>query len=69
MLRECTSCGTTRDVDAVCHHCGAPLCRDRRFCRFEFADEAFHDHPRAVHCAECAESYHGRQPGGLEGAS
>ena len=67
MLLGCSSCGTTKDVDAVCHHCGAPLCRDRRFCRSEFPDEAFAGRPRAVHCAACAERYHGRQVTEQEG--
>ena len=60
---ECTAVngrwveGTTQmaRVDAVCHHCGKPLCHDHQVF---LADEAFSleksaDPPTACHCSAC----------------
>ena len=62
MALECASCGSTEKVDAVCHHCGKPLCRDRENCRFEIEDNAFGNTMTlpvvAVHCRECWETAH-----------
>jgi len=46
------------EIDAVCHHCGAPLCPSDRF---ELRDPAFGG-ARAFHCRGCAERYHPREP-------
>jgi hypothetical protein len=56
MYRECSSCGTTEGVDAVCHHCGAFLCRDTVYCRHLVYDETLGT--TAIHCQECQEKYH-----------
>ena len=67
---ECASCGATKNVHAVCHHCGQPLCADSRFCRLEISDNLFQGQPRAVHCFACAAQYQGWRPpepaGGLD---
>lgn len=49
-------------VDAVCHHCGRPLCRKNRVL---ILDEVFSDGlglPTATsfHCKECYRTYHDR---------
>jgi thymidine kinase len=48
-------------VDAVCHHCGKPLCRDDRLL---VPDHAFDPGPGdigadAVHCPSCKRRFHG----------
>jgi hypothetical protein len=62
MALECASCGSGEKVDAVCHHCGKPLCGDRDSCRFEIQDSAFGSAPAspvvAVHCRECWQTFH-----------
>ncbi|ALG08421.1 hypothetical protein [Kibdelosporangium phytohabitans] len=52
-------------VDAVCHHCGKPLCRKDQ--RTVAVDEAFADTEfdtggsrEAVHCDTCRKTYHPR---------
>lgn len=32
-LVMCASCTSLHELDAVCHRCGAPLCKDTRNCR------------------------------------
>jgi hypothetical protein len=49
-------------VDAVCHHCGRPICRKNRFL---IADEAFAATPgtppaMSFHCKECYRRHHDR---------
>jgi len=56
MYRECSSCGTTEQVDAVCHHCGAFLCQDTVYCRHLAPDNELGQ--AAVHCQDCLEKYH-----------
>lgn len=68
---HCASCGASQMVNAVCHHCGRPLCNDKQFCRVELNDNAFADQPRAVHCFDCARQFHGHHqqldsPSGLD---
>jgi hypothetical protein len=56
-------------VDAVCHHCGKPLCTwepdddsDREACQHWILDEAFRgDHETlkpACHCRDCLRTHH-----------
>jgi hypothetical protein len=47
-------------IDAVCHHCGKPLCRDDRVL---IPDLVFATHPggagaEAVHCRSCRRRHH-----------
>jgi hypothetical protein len=62
MVLECANCGSTENVDAVCHHCGKPLCSDLENCRFEIEDSAFDSTTTspvvAVHCRECWQTFH-----------
>lgn len=49
-------------IEAVCHHCGRPLCQDDRF---QVEDDAFGykgagGESYASHCLECAKQYHPR---------
>jgi len=62
MAWECAECNAREDsqirIDAVCHHCGKPLCRGDRV---ELADSAFsssHGDQVAVHCRPCRHRYH-----------
>ena len=63
---ECAEChipeGQGTRIDAVCHHCGKPLCQEDRVV---FADNAFAVSARtagaeAVHCRACRREYHPR---------
>ncbi len=59
---ECANCGSNETINAVCHHCGKPLCEDQKNCRFEIQDEAFRGTEisplYAFHCRECLETFH-----------
>lgn len=70
---ECSDCNIREDekegvfVDAVCHHCGKPLCRAHQVT--VGTDEAFapggSDDPvpadrSAVHCESCRRTQHAR---------
>lgn len=64
MSWECAECNRREDrdtrIDAVCHHCGKPLCRGDRV---EIADYAFSGVAGklgqvAVHCRACKRKYH-----------
>jgi hypothetical protein len=67
MSWECAECNTREGrkdrntrIDAVCHHCGKPLCRGDRV---EIADYAFAGAAGklgqvAVHCWPCKRKYH-----------
>jgi len=63
MAWECAECNVKesagRKIDAICHHCGKPLCRDDRI---EIADNAFSSvgsaGPTAIHCRACRRKYH-----------
>jgi hypothetical protein len=73
MALECANCGSTENVDAVCHHCGKPLCGDLENCRCEIEDSAFGSTPVspvvAFHCRECWQVHHPgtrpRRPGAV----
>ena len=41
MAWECGECNNRKDIDAVCHHCGKPLCGEDQvwIADFVFADE------------------------------
>jgi hypothetical protein len=60
---ECAECNVKESadwkIDAICHHCGKPLCRDDRV---EIADNAFSSAgsagPTAVHCRACKRRNH-----------
>ncbi|MFM8357417.1 MAG: hypothetical protein ACKOET_02555, partial [Verrucomicrobiota bacterium] len=62
-LRGCHACGST-EVEAVCHHCGRPLCRQHaapaprhapsvEFAGFGLECIAGDGNPPPMHCAEC----------------
>lgn len=64
MAWECAECNarerTRNAIDAVCHHCGKPLCREHRI---EIADLAFAGVSEpisqvAIHCQKCKHQYH-----------
>lgn len=61
---RCAECGKAEEgkkfaIDAVCHHCGKPLCRTHQN---RIGDDAFHGHEgqssRAVHCPQCRRRHH-----------
>jgi uncharacterized protein with PIN domain len=62
---ECSHCGKKEPddgvvIDAVCHHCGRPLCSKDRIA---IDDEVFDSRavPRAAvafHCEECRKRFH-----------
>ena len=58
---ECAECNAREDqhtrIDAVCHHCGKPLCRGDRV---EIADLNFAgaSGQAAVHCRPCKLRFH-----------
>ncbi len=63
---ECIECNAEEPptpIDAVCHHCGKPLCRKDQIV---IADDAFAtflgEAGRAVHCRACRRRHH-RLPG------
>ncbi len=64
MSWECAVCNTREDqhnrIDAVCHHCGKPLCRGDRM---EIADYMFTNAPGRIgqaawHCKQCKDEHH-----------
>jgi hypothetical protein len=59
MSWECAECNAREDrqtrIDAVCHHCGKPLCR---WDRVLVADLAFAGGQVAVHCGPCKRRHH-----------
>jgi hypothetical protein len=63
-LWECGDCSQpetrTRRVDAVCHHCGIPLCREhqRRLLDPAFSGALIGKGLWAVHCADCRTRHH-----------
>ncbi|WP_433261772.1 hypothetical protein ACQPZF_27730 [Actinosynnema sp. CS-041913] len=67
MAWECAECHAREGagqvfIDAVCHHCGKPLCRHDRV---RIVDEAFAESDRhsaqlALHCKECKQRHHPR---------
>jgi hypothetical protein len=64
MAWECGECNAREDrhtrIDAVCHHCGKPLCREDqvRIIDFVFADEPGLLGREAVHCRPCIRRHH-----------
>jgi hypothetical protein len=61
MAWECAECNTPdRKIDAVCHHCGKPLCRADRIVIIDdaFASTRAQRGPAAVHCRACRRRYH-----------
>jgi hypothetical protein len=61
---ECAECHAPEDqgtrIDAVCHHCGKPLCRDDRVLipDLAFAASAGKVGAEAVHCQPCKRRHH-----------
>jgi hypothetical protein len=65
MAWTCAECRETEGndkifVNAVCHHCGKPLCGNDRF---RILDEVFSEvegkvSRMAVHCKTCKQKYH-----------
>lgn len=62
---ECGECNVREDsrtrIDAICHHCGKPLCHGDQV---RIPDPAFADEPGpigrdAVHCRPCMQRHHG----------
>lgn len=64
MTWECAEChaaeGRETRIDAVCHHCGKPLCRDDRILvpDLAFAASTGDLGAEAVHCRACKRQYH-----------
>jgi hypothetical protein len=63
MTWECSEChrpeGKGVRIDAVCHHCGKPLCLDDRVL---ISDNVFSElGAEAVHCRSCKNEYHPRE--------
>lgn len=68
MAWECAVCnkreGDKVRIEAVCHHCGKPLCADDRVLVLDL-DFSGEDGPlsrNAFHCAECSRRYHAGLP-------
>jgi uncharacterized protein with PIN domain len=67
MFWECGECGVVEGkdgvrIDAVCHHCGKPLCRKHQV---RIVDDALSSDGAAAkqvtfHCDDCKKSYHPR---------
>lgn len=65
MTWECAECHRPEEkgvrIDAVCHHCGKPLCREDRVL---VSDRAFTSTgevgAEAAHCRSCKSEYHPR---------
>jgi hypothetical protein len=63
---ECAECNASEGrgvrIDAVCHHCGKPLCRDDRLVIADvaFAPTAGEMDQTAVHCRLCGRQHHSR---------
>lgn len=64
MAWECAECNEPEHgsfvVDAVCHHCGKPLCQKDQIIIYDDAFSA-EDGPidrKASHCRECQRHYH-----------
>jgi hypothetical protein len=61
---ECAECHATEDqrtrIDAVCHHCGKPLCHDDQVLipDLAFAASAGNVSAEAVHCQSCKRRHH-----------
>jgi len=71
MAWECSDCNAREDdevaVDAVCHHCGKPLCREHQV--VVLLDDAFApvglkdpvlQNLFPVHCDSCGRAHHGQ---------
>ena len=67
MAWECAECGEIEKppkvlIDAVCHHCGKPLCRKCRDRNNTITDPAFaqtgNRSRTAYHCVACRRQYH-----------
>lgn len=64
MAWECADCHTPESqgtrIDAVCHHCGKPLCREDRVLLpdYVFAASPGDVGAEAVHCRSCRREYH-----------
>lgn len=52
---ECGVCASFTKIEAVCHHCGKPLCDE---CRRDVEDWVFGELVIAVHCNDCQRKYH-----------
>ena len=64
---ECGECNAREDpkdrqtrIDAVCHHCGKPLCRDDQIwiADFVFAEGHGAIGREAAHCRSCRRRHH-----------
>jgi len=66
MAWECAECNKPEDakrkMNAVCHHCGKPLCSSCHRARFKLVDDAYSDEPglsqEAYHCGDCRRTHH-----------
>jgi hypothetical protein len=74
MIWECGVCSQPESrqliIDAVCHHCGTPLCREHQYRPWDsaFSGPIASDDRRAVHCRDCRDRYH-PVPIGLGGSA
>ncbi len=56
---KCSNCDE-RDMKVVCHHCGKPLCTNKK-CDAHVKDPAFSDKDDSIsahHCSSCLERHH-----------
>ncbi len=70
MAWECSDCNAREDgdgkvvVDAVCHHCGKPLCRPHQLAVIDDAfattdsDGLIPEDRIAIHCDSCRRTHH-----------
>lgn len=62
MIWECGNCSQSESrelvVNAVCHHCGTPLCREDQYLVVDRAFSGSLADRRAVHCRPCRDEYH-----------
>ena len=57
MTLRCAFCSKPDEVDAVCHHCGRPLCASDK-CRFaKEPDGDFSGRVKAYHCRDCIKQH------------
>ena len=69
MPLQCAVCGVLdgkdgQVLDAVCHHCGKPLCANHRILILDeqFANRGVPVPRNAYHCSSCRQAYHPRSP-------
>ena len=57
MAYRCGDCGEPK-IEAVCHHCGRPLCEKHQVKIRDGAFSSTHRIAEAYHCGSCREKFH-----------